>query len=152
MAGLNQDNQRIAVKPVTETPPGAQPAVFLDRHGFNVAEAAMIQIARQLMMHRMRTPPMVIGRKGQYADSASDPLIDGPGRKKRAMAAIMLEREEAREQGAGGNGKQKGDPVGVRRHQEHDGNQGEKGNSGRDQLQDCLPAIGVPIEIAMGGK
>ena len=68
------------------------------------------------------------------------------------MAAIMLEREEAREQGAGGNGKQQGEPVGVRRHQEHDGNQGEKGNSGRDQLQDCLPAIGVPVEIAMGGK
>jgi hypothetical protein len=40
----------------------------------------------------------------------------------------------------------------MRRHQEHDGNQGEKGNGSGDQLNDCLPAIGVPVEIAMGGQ
>ena len=68
------------------------------------------------------------------------------------MAAIMLEREEAGEQGARGNGQQQGEPVGVRRHQEHDCDEGEKGNSSGDQLNDRFPTIGVPVEIAMGGQ
>jgi len=68
------------------------------------------------------------------------------------MAAIMLEREEAGEQGAGGNGEQQREPVGVRRHQEHDGDEGEKRNGGGDQLNDRFAAIGVAVEIAVGGK
>ena len=68
------------------------------------------------------------------------------------MAAIMLYREKAREQGAGRNRQQQGEPVGVRRHEKHDGDESEKGNSGGDQLNDRFPAIGVPVEIAMGGQ
>ena len=64
----------------------------------------------------------------------------------------MLKREKTREQGAGGNGEQQREPVGVRRHQEHDGNEGEKRNGGGDQLNDRFSAVGVPVEIAMGGK
>ena len=68
------------------------------------------------------------------------------------MAAIMLERKEAGEQGAGGNGKQECEPIGVRRHQKHEGDEAEKRNGSGDQLNDRFPAIGVPVEIAMGGQ
>ena len=68
------------------------------------------------------------------------------------MAAIMMEREETGEQCTGGNGEQKREPVGVRRHEEHDGDEGEKRNGGGYQLNDRFPAIGVPVEIAMRGQ
>jgi hypothetical protein len=73
----NQDNQRIAVKPVAETAPGVQLAVFLDRHGFNVAEAAMVEVAGKLVMHRVRTPPMIIGRKRQHTDQPAKHFVGG---------------------------------------------------------------------------
>ena len=95
---------------------------------------------------------MVIGRKGQHTDEPAKHFVGGPRRKKRAMAAIMLKREEAGEQGARGNGEQESEPVGVRRHQEHDGDKSEKWNSGGDQLKDRFPAIGLAVEIAMGGQ
>ena len=68
------------------------------------------------------------------------------------MAAVMLVRKEAREQGPGWNGQQEGDPIGMGRHQEHGGNKYEKGNGGCYQLDGSTSVIGVAVEVAMGSE
>ena len=66
------------------------------------------------------------------------------------MAAIMLEREEAGEQGAGGNGKQQAQPVSLGRQPEHEGNKREERNGGCNELDNGAPVVGAPVEIAVG--
>ena len=57
------------------------------------------------------TPPEIVRRQGENADHAADPVVDRPMAKERAMAAIVLDHEQADKKARGGNGEQQIKPV-----------------------------------------
>jgi len=53
-------------------------------------------------MHRMGAPPEIVRRQCQYADATTNPVVSTAVPKKRTMAAIMLDHEQANEKTGGG--------------------------------------------------
>ena len=92
-----EHDQRVAVKPVFQTAPHGQRAIFAHGQRIEIADAAAIEVAGGGMMDRMRAAPAVIGRQREHAKDAADPVIGQPAGKKSAVAAIVLDHEQADE-------------------------------------------------------
>ena len=60
---------------------------------------------------RVRAPPEIVRRQRQHADHAADPVVHQPMAEERAVAAIVLDHEQADQKAAGGNGQQQIKPV-----------------------------------------
>jgi hypothetical protein len=50
----------------------------------------------------MRAPPKVVRRQREHADHATHPIVDSALAEERAVAAIVLDHEEADEKACGG--------------------------------------------------
>src|SRR5579871_2317329 len=76
----------------------------------NVAQAPVIEIARSRMMTRMVTPPVIVWRQSHDTDDPADPIVRNTAAEKRAMAAVVLDHEEADEQARRGHGHKESNP------------------------------------------
>src|ERR1700722_5765166 len=63
------------------------------------------------MMECMTVAPEIVGRQGQYANDASDPVIHPTSAEECSVAAIVLDHEEAYEETGSRHGEQQVDPV-----------------------------------------
>ena len=63
------------------------------------------------MVECVTVSPEIVGRQGQYADDASDPVIRATSAEECAVAAIVLDHEEAHEEAGGRHGEQQANPV-----------------------------------------
>src|ERR1700733_8661748 len=57
-------------------------------------------------MDAVRASPGIIRRQGEHADHAADPVVHQSMAKERAVAAIVLDHEQADKEARGGNGEQ----------------------------------------------
>ena len=73
--------------------------VFPDRQGGQVAGAALVEIAGGGMMHRMVLAPDIIGRQRQDTQQPADPVAQPAVLEERAVAAIVLDHEQAHQKG-----------------------------------------------------
>src|SRR5256886_5325496 len=98
-----EHDQRVPVKPVFQTtPPGKRP-VFAHGQRIEIADTAAIEVAGGSMMNRMRAAPAVVGREGEHAKDAADPVIRQTAGKKGAMTAVVLDHEQAYEKAGSRN-------------------------------------------------
>ena len=106
-----EHHQRMAVEAIGDPAPARQCQIFAHGQRVDVADAAAIEIARRGVVDAVRVPPEIIRRQRQHADHASDPIVRQAMTKERAMAAIVLDHEQADEKTRGRNGKQQIKPV-----------------------------------------
>ena len=98
-----EHDQRVAVKTVFQTtPPGKRP-VFAHGQRIEIADTAAIEVAGGGMMDRMRAAPTVVGREREHANDAADPVIRQTAGKKGAVAAVVLDHEQAYEKAGSRN-------------------------------------------------
>jgi hypothetical protein len=71
----------------------------------------VIQISRVRVVERVTVSPEIVWREGQYADYATNPVIDATAAEERAVAAIVLDHEQAHKETSGRDGKQQANPV-----------------------------------------
>jgi hypothetical protein len=62
------------------------------------------------MMYGVRAPPIIVGREGDDAYDAPDPVIERGAPEEGAMAAIVLDHEEANDEAGGRRCKEQADP------------------------------------------
>ena len=55
--------------------PSRQREIFAHGQRVDVADAAVIEIARVGVVQRVTAPPVIVGRQCQHADDAADPVI-----------------------------------------------------------------------------
>ena len=88
----------MAIEPVADPATPVAREIFANRQRLDVADAAPIEIARCRMMDRMAAPPVIVRGHRHDADCPTDPLVCGFARQERAVAAIVLDHEEANKQ------------------------------------------------------
>src|SRR5665811_1670705 len=71
------------------------------------------------MMQCVGTPPEIVGCQSQHANDTSDPIIREAMTEERAVAAIMLDHEEANEEARRRYGEKQADPVAGVQHGPH---------------------------------
>ena len=69
--------------------------IFFDRHGVNVANAALIKISCRRVVHHVRALPNVVRGECKHPEYTSNPVTDPAAFKKPTMAAIMLNDENS---------------------------------------------------------
>jgi len=99
-------HERVAVQPIQELAPSGQRQILAHRQHVDVTNSAMIEVSRVRMMDSVRASPKVIGCQSQHADHATNPVVHDALAEKRAMAAIVLDHEEAHEKAGRWHGKQ----------------------------------------------
>ena len=109
----------IAVEPISEPAPARQRQIFAHGERVDVADTAAVQIARRGMMDAVGVSPEIIGRQRQHADRATHPVVRRSMTKKRAVAAIVLDHEQADEKTRGRNRQQQIKPVAEMIRQPH---------------------------------
>ena len=83
------------VDPIPQAAPPREREKFAHRQRVDVADAARVEIAGARMVDRVRAPPEIVGRKRQNADNAANPIVRAAAREERAVAAVVLNHEEA---------------------------------------------------------
>ena len=101
----------VPVEAIAKPAPARQRKIFVDRQGFDIADAAPVEIARGGVVDGMGSPPEIVRRQCQHADGAPDPVIGEPVPEECAMTAIVLDHEETNKKTCGGNGQQQIKPV-----------------------------------------
>jgi hypothetical protein len=102
---------RISVQPIKEPAPSGQRQKLAHGQRVDIAESAMIEIAGVRMVERVTVSPEIVGRQGQYANDASDPVIHATSAEECAVATIVLDHEEANEETGSRHGEQQVKPV-----------------------------------------
>ncbi len=105
-------SERVAIEAVAELLPARQSAVFGDGQRGDVTDAAFFEVAGGRMMFGMRTAPIVVGREGQDTEQAAGPVINRAAGEEGAVAAVMLDDEEAQQEGRGRHDEHKARPEG----------------------------------------
>ena len=62
-------------------------------------------------MHRVGMAPEIVRRQREYADHPTDPVVGAAPAEERAVAAIVLDHEQADEEARRRNGQEEDEPV-----------------------------------------
>ncbi len=130
-----EGHQRVAVEPVPEAPRARQRQVLAHGERRHVADAALREVPRGRVVDGMAAPPEIVGRQREHADRAPEPVVDAPRRKEGAVAAVVLDHEQAHEQRAGRHAEHRRRPEAVVKPDEHRGGDGEEGERGGEDFQ-----------------
>src|SRR3989441_8754031 len=101
----------MAIHAVLEPLPARPGEVLVHRQGVDVAEPAVLEIARGGVVERVGLLPIVVWREREDAEDRPDD-VGRPGRpEERGVAAVVLDDEQADEEEGGGHGQEQGEPV-----------------------------------------
>ena len=131
----------MAVDPVDEPPQRRARAIFADGQGGDVAGAAPREIARGGVMHRMVMAPEGIGGERQHADDAAQHVVRPARLEIGAVAAIMLDDEEAHQEGGGRQNQDQRRPDLMGEAEEDSGQKDEEGQGRAEQIENAAPAM-----------
>src|ERR1700742_626224 len=106
----HEHDQWVTVKSVFQTAPPRTGLVFAHCQGIDVANTAPVKVAGGGMMDRMRAAPPVVRRQRQHANDAADPVVCQTISEKGAMAAVVLDQEQAQEKAGSRNRDQQRNP------------------------------------------
>lgn len=133
------------VEPVTKPAPTRQRVVFGDCQGFDVANAAFVQVSGRGVVFRMRPAPIVVGRQRQDADRASNPVVDAATGEKRTVAAIMLNHEQPEQEGGGGKDEDQAGPEAVMNRCPSGSPEQRERDDGHDKLESAASGSWLAI-------
>ena len=137
----DEEQQRMAVDPVDEPAQRRAGAIFADGQGGDVAGAAPREIAGGGVMHRMVMAPEGIRGERQHADGAAQPVVRPARLEIGAVAAIMLDDEEAHEEGGGRQNEDQRRPDLMGEAEEDSGQKHEEGQGRAEQIENAAPAM-----------
>ena len=98
-----EHDQRVAVKTVFQTAPPRKGPVFAHCQRIDITDTTAVEVAAGGMMNCMRPAPTVVGREREHANDAADPVVRQAAGEKRAVAAVVLDHEQAYEKAGGRN-------------------------------------------------
>lgn len=90
-----EHDEWMPVKAIAEPSPARQGGVFRDGERRDIADAPFIQIAGRGVVFRVGAAPVVVGCQRQHADDPACPVVQAAAAEKGAVAAIVLQHEEA---------------------------------------------------------
>ena len=82
------------------------------------------------MVDGVALPPMAVGGQGQHADGAAEPVVGPAAAEERAVAAIVLDHEQAHQEPRRRDGQEQGQPVAVAEAEPHQEPQGGERHGG----------------------
>ena len=98
-----EHDQRVAVKSVFHAAPPRTGLVFAHCQGIDIADTTPVEVTGGGVMDRMRAAPPVVRRQREHADDAADPVVCQTVGEKGAMAAVVLDHEQAQEKSSSWN-------------------------------------------------
>ena len=101
-------------------------------------------------MQRVLVPPMAIRRQRQDTDDPSQPVVGAATVKERAMAAIVLDHEQADQEAGRRHRQQQGQPVADAQAEPHRQPQYHKRDRGDAKLHQGPAIPGVTIGRKLG--
>ncbi len=90
-------------------------------------------------------PPMIVGREREHAERPPDPVVQGLVREECAVAAVVLDHEQANQKGGGRQGQQHTPPVSAFDQQPGQGPQQREGQGRHGQLHEAPEETGRPV-------
>jgi hypothetical protein len=119
-------DQGVPVEAVKHPPGGAHGPVFLDGEGVDGARHATVEVAGGGVVDGVRLAPVGVGREREHAQDSAGPVVGGLGREERSVPAVVLDHEDAHQEGRGRNREQEpGPPAPLNAHQRGRPEQGE---------------------------
>src|SRR5436305_14967238 len=97
------------------------------------------------MMHRVGVAPEVVRRECQHAEHAPDPVVEPAAAEKRAMAAVMLDHEQAHQETGRRYGEQQADPVTEVKAEPRRGPQHGEWSKRDKNLNEAAPGIWAAV-------
>jgi len=98
-----EHDQRVAVKSVFHAAPPRTGLVFAHCQGIDIADTAPVEVTGGGMMDRMCAAPPIVRRHREHANDAADPVVRQTVGEKGAMAAVVLDHEQAQEKSSSWN-------------------------------------------------
>jgi hypothetical protein len=93
-----QHDDRVARQAIESATPCRPALVLAHGEGVHVARAAPAEMAGGGVVHGVGAPPVAVGREGQHPEHAAEPVVGDPPAEKRAVAAVVLNHEQAHEE------------------------------------------------------
>ena len=143
-----EHDDRVALQAVESAAPRRQALVLAHGQGVDVAGAAPAEMAGGGVVHGMGAPPVAVGRERQHAQHPAEPVVGAPPAEERAVAAVVLDHEQAHEEARRRHREQQAEPVGIAEAEQHQEPQGHERHRGDDQLDQAAREA----RLAVGGQ
>ena len=117
-----------------------QPSIDVSRLSSLIA--AGVEIAGVGVVQRVRPAPAIIGREGQHAERASDPVIAAALGEERPVTAIVLDDENAQQQKPRQGRQRQSEQIACINRYQHDHNDSEERQNRDPQLPHASPRMG----------
>src|SRR6516162_10479137 len=98
-----EHDQRVAVKSVFYAAPPRTGLVFAHCQGIDIADTAPVEVTGGGVMDRMCAAPPIVRRHREHANDTADPVVRQTVGEKGAMAAVVLDHEQAQEKSSSWN-------------------------------------------------
>ena len=147
-----EHHQRMAIEAVAEPPAPIESQILFDRQRDDVAQAATVEIAGGGVMGRVRALPIVVGRQGDDAEHAPDPVVERAVTKERAVTAIVLDEKQPHQKSGRGQRKREGQPIADVHQRPHCRPQRDEGREGDGDFGQAPRELGVAIAGENAGK
>ena len=125
----------VAVEPIAQPTPARQGEVLPHGQRVDIADAALLEIARAGVVDGVAATPGVVGRQRQRADDAAHPVVESSAAEESTMAAIVLDHEQADEEAGCRDRQQQAQPVAKAQSHPHQHPQSSEGPGGQRQLE-----------------
>lgn len=143
-----EEHQGVPVGSVQEAAEGRAGAVFADREGGDVADAAMVEVAGMAVVDGVGAPPDRVGCQREDAKRPANPVGQGAIGEERSVAAIVLDAEQAEEEAAVHDGDGEGAKVAVRGDPAGERPERDEG----DEADAKLEARADRVRVAVAGE
>ena len=87
----------VAVEPIFQPAPARPSLIFTHSQGIDIADTAPVEVTGDGMMDRMCAAPPIVRRHREHANDVADPVVRQTVGEKGAMAAVVLNHEQAQE-------------------------------------------------------
>ncbi|CAK7255767.1 protein of unknown function [Shinella sp. WSC3-e] len=143
-----EHDDRMPVKAVAEPPSTRQRSIFCDSERGDITDTPFVEIAGRGMMFSMGPAPVVVGCQCQHTDRPSRPIIQAAPAEEGAMAAVMLQHEQAQKEPGCRHNEDQAEPVTEVHRRPSAGPQENKGHKGYGQFERASANMG----LAIGGE
>jgi hypothetical protein len=73
----DQQDERMPIHAIPDAAPERAGLIFLDSDGEDIAERPVIEVARRLVVDRVRLPPVRVRHEGEDADDGAEQVVQG---------------------------------------------------------------------------
>ena len=156
-----EHHDRMAIEAVAQPLAPVERQILSDRQRHDVAQAAAVEIAGGGVMGRVGALPIVVGRQGDDAAHAADPVVERAVTKERAVTAIVLDEKQPHQESGRGQSQRQGQPIADMHQRPHRRPQrderrerdGDFGQAPRElRVAIAGEHAGEPLRLRQGGR